>query len=117
MLKDRVRGASPHCGPCGQPVDDHRHRVAGVIDKQLVAAAMGLPHRDRDARGALYGAEARIIRHNGTEAVRRFRALPRGRSLVCWLCALDESKVSRSATFSLVSGPCGHASLSKWITN
>ena len=25
----------------GQPVDDHRHRVAGVIDKQLVAADMG----------------------------------------------------------------------------
>ncbi len=22
----------------GEPVDDHRHRVAGVIDKQLVAA-------------------------------------------------------------------------------
>ena len=25
----------------GEPVDDHRHRVAGVIDKQLVAADMG----------------------------------------------------------------------------
>jgi hypothetical protein len=22
----------------GEPIDDHRHRVAGVIDKQLVAA-------------------------------------------------------------------------------
>jgi hypothetical protein len=22
----------------GQPIDDHRHRVAGVIDEQLVAA-------------------------------------------------------------------------------
>ena len=32
----------------GQPVDDHRHRVAGVIDEQLVAAHMGLPHRDRE---------------------------------------------------------------------
>ena len=35
----------------GKPINDHRHRVAGVIDKQLVAAGMGLPHRDRDARG------------------------------------------------------------------
>jgi len=34
-----------------QPVNDHRHRVASVIDKQLIAAGMGLPHRDRDARG------------------------------------------------------------------
>jgi hypothetical protein len=32
----------------GQPVDDHRHRVAGVIDEQLVAADMGLAHRDRE---------------------------------------------------------------------
>lgn len=32
----------------GQPVDDHRHGVAGIIDEQLVAADMGLPHRDRD---------------------------------------------------------------------
>ena len=32
----------------GQPVDDHRHRVAGVIDEQLVAAHMGLAHRDRE---------------------------------------------------------------------
>jgi hypothetical protein len=31
----------------GQPVDDHRHRVAGVIDEQLVAAHVGLAHRDR----------------------------------------------------------------------
>ena len=31
----------------GEPVNDHRHRVAGVIDKQLVAADVGLPHRDR----------------------------------------------------------------------
>ena len=37
-------------GLAGQPVDDHRHRVAGVIDKQFVAAGMGLPHCDRDAR-------------------------------------------------------------------
>jgi hypothetical protein len=26
----------------GKPVDDHRHRVAGVINKQLVAADVGL---------------------------------------------------------------------------
>ena len=41
------------CRPdlAAESVDDHRHRVAGVIDKQLVAAGMGLPHRDRDARG------------------------------------------------------------------
>ena len=32
----------------GQPVDDHRHGVAGIIDEQLVAADMGLAHRDRD---------------------------------------------------------------------
>ena len=31
----------------GEPVDDHRHRVAGVIVKQLVATGVGLPHRDR----------------------------------------------------------------------
>src|SRR5215472_10649327 len=29
---------------------DHRHRVAGVTDKQLVAAEMGLPHRHRQSR-------------------------------------------------------------------
>ena len=28
----------------GEPVTDHRHRVAGIIDKQLVAADVGLPH-------------------------------------------------------------------------
>ena len=46
----------------GQPVDDHRHRVAGVIDKQLVAADVGLPHRDRQPRrpAAVQLAEARI---------------------------------------------------------
>lgn len=32
----------------GQSVDNHRHRVAGVIDKQFVAAHMGLTHRDRE---------------------------------------------------------------------
>jgi hypothetical protein len=32
----------------GQPVDDHRHRVARVIDEQLVAAHVGLAHRDRE---------------------------------------------------------------------
>lgn len=36
--------------------------VAGVIDKQLVAAGVGLPHRHRDARGpaAVQLAEPRI---------------------------------------------------------
>ena len=34
----------------GQSIDDHWYRVAGIIDKQLVAAGMGLPHRDRDPR-------------------------------------------------------------------
>ena len=49
-------------GLAGQPVDDHRHRVAGIIDKQLVAAGMGLPHRDRDPRGpaAVQLAEPRV---------------------------------------------------------
>jgi hypothetical protein len=32
----------------GQPVDNHRHGVAGVIDEQLVAAHVGLAHRDRE---------------------------------------------------------------------
>src|SRR5262245_49674562 len=32
----------------GQPVDDHRHCGAGVIDEQLVAAHMGLAHADRE---------------------------------------------------------------------
>jgi hypothetical protein len=30
----------------GQPVDDRRHGVAGVIDEQLVTADVGLAHRD-----------------------------------------------------------------------
>ena len=46
----------------GEPIDDHRHRVAGVIDKQLVAADVGLPHRHRQSRcpAAVQLAEARI---------------------------------------------------------
>src|SRR5438445_9310845 len=32
----------------GQPVDDHRYRVAGVVDEQLVATHVGLTHRDRE---------------------------------------------------------------------
>ena len=46
----------------GQPVDDHRHRVAGVIDEQLVAAHMGLAHRDRELAfpDAVQLAEARV---------------------------------------------------------
>ena len=49
-------------GLAGKPVDDHRHRVAGVINKQLVAAGMGLPHRDRDPRrpAAVKLAEPRV---------------------------------------------------------
>jgi hypothetical protein len=30
----------------GEPIDDHRHGVAGVIHKQFVAAEVGLSHRD-----------------------------------------------------------------------
>ena len=46
----------------GEPINDHRHRVAGVIDKQLVAADVSLPHRDRQPRRptAVQLAEARI---------------------------------------------------------
>ncbi len=45
-----------------QPVDDHRHRVAGIIDKQLVAAGVALPHGDREPSGpgAVQLTEARI---------------------------------------------------------
>jgi hypothetical protein len=32
----------------GQPINDHRRRVAGVINEQLVAAHVGLVHRDRE---------------------------------------------------------------------
>jgi hypothetical protein len=34
----------------GQPIDDHRHSVAGVIDEQLLAAHVGLAHGDRELR-------------------------------------------------------------------
>jgi len=46
----------------GEPIDDHRDRVASVIDKQPVATEMGLPHRDRQSRcpAAVQLAEARI---------------------------------------------------------
>ena len=46
----------------GEPINDHRHRVARVIDKQLVAADVSLPHRDRQPRRptAVQLAEARI---------------------------------------------------------
>jgi hypothetical protein len=45
-----------------EPIDDHRHRVTGVIDKQLVAAAVGLPHRQRQPQrpAAVQFAEAGI---------------------------------------------------------
>ena len=46
----------------GQPVDDHRHRVTGVIDEQLVAAHMGLAHGDRELAfpGSVQLAETRV---------------------------------------------------------
>jgi hypothetical protein len=46
----------------GDPVDDHWHRVAGVIAKQLVAARMGSPHGDRQQRRptAVQLAKARV---------------------------------------------------------
>jgi hypothetical protein len=46
----------------GQPVDDHRHRVASVVDEQLVAAHVGLAHRDRELAfpDAVQLAEARV---------------------------------------------------------
>jgi hypothetical protein len=49
---------------------NHWHRVAGIIDKQLVAADVGLPHGDRQPRypTAVQLAEARI-------------AIPRGMAL------------------------------------
>jgi hypothetical protein len=49
-------------GLAGEPVDDHRHGVAGVIDKQFVAAGMMLPHRDRQPRcpGAIQIAKPRV---------------------------------------------------------
>jgi len=36
-------------GLATEPIDDHRHRIAGVIDKQLVAAGIGLSHRHRQS--------------------------------------------------------------------
>jgi len=46
----------------GQPVDHHRRPVAGVIDEQLLAAGMGLAHRDRQLafKGPVEIAEAGI---------------------------------------------------------
>jgi hypothetical protein len=46
----------------GQPVDDHRHRVAGVVDEQLVATHVGLAHRDRELAfpASVQLAEARV---------------------------------------------------------
>jgi hypothetical protein len=32
----------------GQPIDDHRYSVAGVIDEQLVATHMGVAHGNRE---------------------------------------------------------------------
>jgi hypothetical protein len=37
-------------GFAGQSIDEYRHRVAGVVDEQLVAAGVGLTHRHRQPR-------------------------------------------------------------------
>jgi transposase len=46
----------------GQPVNHHRRGIAGVIDEQLVATQMGLPHRDGDLAfpGSVKLAEAAV---------------------------------------------------------
>ena len=46
----------------GQPVDDHRYGVAGVIDEQFVAAHVGLAHRNRELAlpASVQLAEARV---------------------------------------------------------
>jgi hypothetical protein len=46
----------------GQPINDHRHGGTGIVDEQLVATQMGLPHRDRELAfpAAVQFAEARI---------------------------------------------------------
>jgi len=46
----------------GEPVDDHWHCVTGVIDKQLVAARIGLPQGNRQPRRptAVQLAKARV---------------------------------------------------------
>ena len=51
-----------HADFAGQPVDDHRHAVAGVIDEQPFARRMRLPHRHGQLRfeGAIKLAEPRI---------------------------------------------------------
>ena len=48
---DGCKGARVGGDPIAErlcPVDDYRHRVAGVVHEQLVAAHMGLAHRERE---------------------------------------------------------------------
>ena len=46
----------------GQPVDDHRYGVAGVINEQFVATHVGLAHRNRELAlpASVQLAEARV---------------------------------------------------------
>ncbi|RXH38650.1 hypothetical protein XH99_00795 [Bradyrhizobium nanningense] len=46
----------------GQAVDQHRHAIAGIVDRQLVASHMGLAHRHRQTAlpGAVELTEARV---------------------------------------------------------
>jgi hypothetical protein len=46
----------------GEPVDDDRHNVAGVVDEQLLSRPVRLPHRHRQPRlpAAIEFAEPRI---------------------------------------------------------
>jgi hypothetical protein len=48
----------------GQPIDDHRHGVTGVIDEQLVATDVGLAHRERGI--------VDVIMHAGKESAFTF---------------------------------------------
>src|SRR5262249_15973659 len=59
----------------GEPINDHRHRVAGVIDKQLVAADVSLPHRHRQPRRPTAGqlAEAGIAIPVGASVAGRIK--------------------------------------------
>src|SRR5258707_388277 len=63
----------------GEPVDDHRHRVAGVIDKQLVATDVGLPHGDRQPRSptAVQLAKARIAIPSGQRSMHSSHSIVR----------------------------------------
>ena len=51
-----------HADFAGEPIDDNRHAIAGVIDKKPLARRMRLPHRHGELRfeGAIKLAEPRI---------------------------------------------------------